>query len=75
MSNDFLQQRKQAISVALQENPKLKNAKIKVEPINGSGDYMITARKTTRGKFGEFVEVEGVIKRDQSLDHLKLIFQ
>lgn len=71
MSYTLTEQRRQEILSALRQNQKLQNAKIKVQPINGSGDYEFSSRG--RNKFGQYCKVEGIVKRNQDVEHLKTI--
>lgn len=63
--------RKEAVLSALQENPKIKNYNIDVVPINGSGDMEIHIKRNTKFKGLTILSIDGVVKHDQEIDHLK----
>jgi hypothetical protein len=63
--------RSEEILVALKNNPKFKNANIKVQPINGSGDYQFTLKDKDR--YNRYFEKEGVVKKTDDITILKQI--
>ena len=65
------QQRGEAIAATLRENPRFKDATIKVKPINGSGDYAFTL--TGKTKLKEPRTMSGVVKSNEDIEHLKRI--